>query len=69
MASMTLHDQSLLAAGGAAPAGRWCTTTAFAASFAAAGHHVDVISPVPANAYVAKPSTKGITRRPTEGSS
>jgi len=68
MACTTLHNQSLTAAGGAAPAGRW-SANAFATSFAATGHHVDVIPPVPAMSYEAKPSTKGITRRPTEGSS
>ncbi len=68
MAGMTLHDQSRTAAGGAAPAGRW-SATAFATSFAATGHHVDVIPAVPANSYEVKPSIKGITRRPTEGSS
>lgn len=66
MAAMTLHNQSRTASGGAAPAGRWSAT---AASFAATGHHVDVIPPVPANSYEVKPSIKGITRRPTEGSS
>ena len=66
MAAMTLHNQSRTAAGGAAPAGRW---SAIATSFAATGHHVDVIPPVPAKSYEVKPSTKGITRRPTEGSS
>ncbi len=66
MASMTNTNQRLVAAGRVASAGRWSATDASA--LAGNRHHLMVIAPVPAT-YEVKPSFKGITRRPTEGSS
>ncbi|QXC59466.1 hypothetical protein KSP35_13780 [Aquihabitans sp. G128] len=65
---MTQHNQGLAAAGCDAPALRWSAADAASAR----NRHHAVMSVVPS--YVVKPSAKtftfkGITRRPTEGSS
>ena len=66
MAGMTHLNQSLVAAGCAAPAAaRWSATDA--TSPARNRHHLTVIAPMPAT-YEVKPSFEDITRRPTEGS-
>ncbi|CAN5615861.1 hypothetical protein BH10ACT1_BH10ACT1_40230 [soil metagenome] len=69
MAVTTQNNQSLAAAGCGAPAMGW---SAADAASARNRHHVAVMSVIPS--YVVKPSAKtftfkGITRRPTEGSS